>query len=352
MEIIENLDAPLGNSVFSQEQLNSKNLLELFNQQKAYNSSNLFPFQLHLLSYTAGLVAGQSWREEKIKVIEKQPIAYLYNDVQLPPLPEWDREKYPYAAIETNEERTYFVLIITEKPVRLRINTWNMAFIATEPTQYITWDIGVSSGHDGAWGGEYSGSKDSVDNSFGTFGSVLWANFDVLKEDGAFYLSASEPIPVYESDEPEKQPIAYSYNGIQSPDIYTAYTPELQAEYPYAVLFNRPNYDSYITLIISKKPCYVNYSHIIFNIGHSNLKWDEDGAVLEFHDLVFYSDGVTLADSKANLDDVGNVWSNHDILYAEDYNSRYDIDGNPSSTPDPLAGTLFLAASEPVPVYE
>ena len=188
MEIVENLDAPLGNSVFSQGQLNNKNLLELFSQQKAYNSSNLFPFQLHLLSYTAGLVAGQSWCEEKIKTVEKQPIAYLYNGVQLPPLPEWDKETYPYAVIvdisvPSDAVGSSGYWVVPQKSVYTVSNNGIMDAVRYDrgyvyEAETDTWRLGGISGSSTAF--------------------VKWANYDVCDSSGNVYLSASDPIPVYE----------------------------------------------------------------------------------------------------------------------------------------------------------
>lgn len=115
--------------------------------------------------------------------VERQPIAYSYNGVILPALPEWDREMYPYAFIGHN-------FIMTP-----------ILYVASEITHgYDDYDYWVAYGvriatYDGtanAWT-ESDGAE-----SYQNVSRIDWANFDVLNEDGSVYLSASEPIPIYE----------------------------------------------------------------------------------------------------------------------------------------------------------
>lgn len=118
-----------------------------------------------------------------LPVRKKLPIAYSYNGVILPALPEWDREMYPYAFIGHN-------FIMTP-----------ILYVASEITHgYDDYDYWVAYGvriatYDGtanAWT-ESDGAE-----SYQNVSRIDWANFDVLNEDGSVYLSASEPIPVYE----------------------------------------------------------------------------------------------------------------------------------------------------------
>lgn len=113
----------------------------------------------------------------------REPIAYSYNGVILPALPEWDREMYPYAFIGHN-------FIMTP-----------ILYVASEITHgYDDYDYWVAYGvriatYDGtanAWT-ESDGAE-----SYQNVSRIDWANFDVLNEDGSVYLSASEPIPIYE----------------------------------------------------------------------------------------------------------------------------------------------------------
>ena len=45
--------------------------------------------------------------------VQKQPVAYLYNGVRLPKLPEWDRETYPYATISVISHMTALTVTLT-----------------------------------------------------------------------------------------------------------------------------------------------------------------------------------------------------------------------------------------------
>ena len=140
-------------------------------------------------SSVMGLLLGQF--SSPLPMAQKEPIAYLYNGIQLPPMPEWDKVKYPYAVIRKDLADQYFVEF-TDKlyvydgdnrnfwcyaPVKLKGYKW-------QDNQYYTdWKFELES--------EYTGVKH-------TAYYIFWTNTDILNEDGSVYLSASEPIPVYE----------------------------------------------------------------------------------------------------------------------------------------------------------
>ena len=110
---------------------------------------------------------------------------YLYNGVELPELPEWDKTTYPYAIICTtnNGNRTY--LKATKTPRTYSTNaTW---LLTVKPVlQFLL--------SDGAWGEPdldgYYWENESEDNA-------IWTNYDIINSvDGSVYLAASEPMPV------------------------------------------------------------------------------------------------------------------------------------------------------------
>lgn len=145
-------------------------------------------------SMTLGWLVGRQIVGQR-RTQEKQPIAYLYNGVQLPPLPEWDKEIYPYAVI-------YPYTTISANPVsgyKLRI---------AETLEYGQNDIGVN-GFDLGIGEEYSSPDGS--NGWGdrteeqythwfpeTSSHIVWTNTDLFYADGNLWFAASDPIPVYE----------------------------------------------------------------------------------------------------------------------------------------------------------
>lgn len=129
-----------------------------------------------------------------------EPVAYLYNGMRLPVLPEWDKSKYPYAVIENFDTFNYAYLYISEKPA-----------IKADNLTAAWW------GADGDSGGGIVGTFDKKGYAEGTadfvwvmrkpvenvadsvgFGlSPRWSNYDILGDD-MVYFAATDPIPVYE----------------------------------------------------------------------------------------------------------------------------------------------------------
>jgi hypothetical protein len=117
----------------------------------------------------------------------KKPIAYLYNGVQLPPLPEWDKEQYHYAAILSYSD--HLTLYVTENALY-----WNDGCIRPMKTAYKTWVA-----DDDTWGSESTFDNMSWEVSHSKLnGTPIWSNYDITnKVDDSVYLSASDPVPVY-----------------------------------------------------------------------------------------------------------------------------------------------------------
>lgn len=131
-------------------------------------------------------------------VSEKTPIAYSYNGVVLPKLPEWDKEAYPYAFIGSYDF--------------LDLGGFYHAFMMKTPLYaYEVTDSGeiFSDYHDdmspdalayelinGEW--VENGRPDFL---FSLSFSMIWANYDVVLVDSTtVVLAASNPIPVYGGD--------------------------------------------------------------------------------------------------------------------------------------------------------
>ena len=112
---------------------------------------------------------------------------YLYNGVKLPPLPEWDKETYPYAVIITTSSG-YVLFVCQQEP-------------APRPA--------VSDDPSYIWFGEYDykpmsaycyepySQWEELSTSFSyCSNNIFWTNTDIYNEDGSVYLAASEPVPV------------------------------------------------------------------------------------------------------------------------------------------------------------
>lgn len=181
----------------------------------------------------------------------------------------------------------------------------------------------------------------------------IWTNFDIIAENGSVFLAASEPVLVEEPEEPEppafdlrsfltglalglsgkplplanKEPIAYLYNGVQLPKL-----PESDLPYAVIVYKTKPNYSVYF----SKTP----FTNGVY-IGNSN------GGTIEETAYCYYTltNGawVFSGEKDSSIAFVASMqllWANHEVNYTDIYN------------PSELAGTLYFAASYPIPVYE
>ena len=147
---------------------------------------------------------------------------------------------------------------------------------------------------------------------------------------------------------PSREPVAYLFNGVRLPDIFSVYTPEQQETHPYATMVTSTDADIethgralLAYLILSTMPLIRQKGSFIYY----ELAAAEDGSVFRY--LINTVDGVTDEDWKRDADKDGNYaagdnvqaitlstirWANYDI-YRDD-------------------GTIYLAASDPVPVYE
>ncbi len=126
---------------------------------------------------------------------------YLYNGIELPKLPEWDKTAYPYAVIV---KQGYYIDYY-------KLRCYSSETYYTDPEDgkrklggdgvfAIEYRVKATEATTSMW--EYVGEVDtatvvgehgvSIDNS----GVLLWANFDVMNENGSIYLAASGPVPV------------------------------------------------------------------------------------------------------------------------------------------------------------
>ena len=145
-------------------------------------ANNIDPISLIMGWLVGRRIAGQRGKKQK------EPIAYLYNGVRLPKLPEWDRERYPFAALNFIYSGENLLGAFLYCLPSVEYGTAN-----GERTVNLSGALRcrISSG-DSQWGAVES-----------TSGSVLitaldWADFDILNVDGTVYLAASQPIPVYD----------------------------------------------------------------------------------------------------------------------------------------------------------
>lgn len=146
----------------------------------------LFDLKSWLTGFSLGLAG------KPLPLAVRKPVAYLYNGVRLPELPEWDKETYPYACIlkvdkeAQGEDIDYCFIFYGSHPRSVHADG-HLSYVTHARYDYI----------DGAW------VMNPAGNFFITRGRPVWSNTDVYYLDdvadvgGTLYLAASEPVPVY-----------------------------------------------------------------------------------------------------------------------------------------------------------
>ena len=230
----------------------------------------------------------------------KAPTAYLYNGVQLPPLPESGKYSVIYSLPGV------YYMTISEEPVpkgKYAYGAWNFNLYGdtygSVESEWIFMPI--------LTGGSVEAS------------SIVWTSHDLYLNDGTLFMAASDPVPVY------REPVAYLYNGLRFPSIDMVYTDDVKKTHPYAYIA----LDEW--LYISSAPW---KAHSVGNGYRYKVAEDAEIILAEVPthgdkwvviDTTEYAAGDTVTSGELN-------WSNVDV---------YTTDG-----------TLYLAASKPVPVYE
>ena len=142
-------------------------------------------------SFVKGILLGLVSRAEFPQ--GKEPVAYLYNGVRLPKLPEWDRVAYPYAFI-SNEVLNSVVFHALAKCPYNNGSPTSKGTICNPYDEAIPLVQCFLSADGNSWGYLVTGSLGTA----GQISEPFWANFDVLYQDGTLSLAASEPTQVYE----------------------------------------------------------------------------------------------------------------------------------------------------------
>ena len=142
---------------------------------------------------------------EKVEEPTGEPIAYLYNGVQLPDINKvWtDKETYPYAYMELviSSTQTGTVLVLTSNPMFVGTDSnGNFSSMLTASTKVFSYSTLVEDGASWDIMNNYTNDEeDPFSNLDNDIISALWANYDVMnRDDGSVYLAASDPVPVYE----------------------------------------------------------------------------------------------------------------------------------------------------------
>ena len=255
-----------------------------------------------------------------------------YNGVELPELPVWDKTAYPYATIQITYGGYICTLIFSSVPLAYKHErmgatlTYHHCLYATETEWSAIGYSCASYDKPDDWEGtpwveeELSGYGTSVTSSMNQSG--IWANYDVTNfDDGSLYQVATDPVVTYENAD-------VTINGVGYVGAVLPKLPSWDKEqYPYAYISKSVTSGYYLR-------CFA--VAMVLNASGSSMTTPTEEGVAH---CSFYANSS--ASTWSTLDPSvwagGNtfklpIWANTDIFHAD--------------------GTLYLSASEPVPVYE
>lgn len=154
-----------------------------------------------LAAYLLGRrIAGQRRKQDRV------PVAYLYNGVRLPGLPEeWNPVTHPFAlvvdgnwSIAFGSQSVWFYAFSTphhKNAYREADGLYHFAILAGESYLEAKITTTIKNEFDGLSFHPEVKTKESM-AYFAK--NATWANYEVQNADGTVYLAASDPIPVYE----------------------------------------------------------------------------------------------------------------------------------------------------------
>lgn len=125
---------------------------------------------------------------------------YFYNEIELPALPEWDKDKYPYVFIEFNPfivNNGYHLYCLPSKPTNY----------PSEPSLQCAYPNAIYDPIEETDEWYFRGEWTEGTAFLKSISRIKWANFDIYNNDGSLYLAASEPVPV--GGEPEPTQLAW-----------------------------------------------------------------------------------------------------------------------------------------------
>lgn len=161
-------------------------------------------------SFKLGLALGMTGKP--LPISKPEPVAYLYNGVRLPKLPEWNKSKYPYVVI--NKDRVaikfyYSLYLCSDMPFRLNglefydIKLPTIRYKQVEADAKTWGNPELLTEEDGRGPYNDEGNTDVNGRYWYLCSDPIWSNFDFYYtkyegHEGELYLAASDPIPIYE----------------------------------------------------------------------------------------------------------------------------------------------------------
>ena len=287
---------------------------------------------------------------------------YKYNGVSLPGMPsEVDTGVYPRLFIVQNKSTELYNLICTKSNV-YAVEDYgtvgvNGIVLYPEPNSGRGFSCSASSF---AWSvyADLDAALSPSETTILTFTDdkyrFVWTNTDIADNEGVVHYEASEPVPMFDlkawltgfalglAGKPlplsmeKREPVAYLYNGVQHPDIDSVWVDKVT--YPHAVItaIFRDNTVYYLWLISKQTSIYGESGNEVWGVqeGDASCTVYRSKAQGAWEAANLFTDGANTRDDFGGyyISGITPIWTSHDILNAD--------------------GTLYLAASEPVPVYE
>lgn len=249
---------------------------------------------------------------------------WLYNGVELPELPEWDKETYPYALIEYYGENSsfgatanlyVFDTLTGRKTIQISSSSTMTCIARSDGGTFNSMKARLMSAGEAVSSPGF-GSVTNGNRTIITTSDVLWANYDIPDYDnGGTIILATNPIRL-DSKLAISLGQMMSYNGTVLPPLLEL-TEEQKTQYPYLYICGDKTKGIY---------------YLYFSASAKSVF--ADGASLFISSALAYvlSGGKWKKGYPAYHYPV--IWSNTDVYY-------YD-------SVETVGGSLYLAASEPV----
>jgi hypothetical protein len=169
-----------------------------------------------------------------------EPVAYLYNGLKLPALPQWDKAAYPHAVITTNSSSFFgdkATLYVFGSYTYTRTSDGDYAIYATDCRKYICPMDAQLLNAVGDWSDFSTLEGAYIDAHPG--GYTKWVNFDLLGEAGGIFMAATAPVPVY-ADGGSGLTVVDFGEAVLSPDEPVVFPDGVEAALNAAIEANEP----------------------------------------------------------------------------------------------------------------
>lgn len=281
---------------------------------------------------------------------------YLYNGVELPELPTTDlqyavlthHEAYHYEGYgQVIDEPERYRLSILAEPFYAETSTNGTTYIRSHPSaKYQRWECNAPDFS--RWELKSEGGWWVI-----SYDDVLWTNHNVffgeladtveeniIYTDELYMAKSPDPVPVVDTftkgyktgaalRRKRALPVAYLYNGVRLPNIYSLYTPELQKTHPFVWVSTESKW--HFIHLSTQMPC-VNADGKLFFPNGAEVRNYDIGVDWQEGDDFGWSINQTYEAGGVFVSAKWTFWANADILNED--------------------GSVYIYASEPVPVYE